>query len=398
MGYGKFFRDRWHMGLEINATKGNGELNKYGLSGNGRELYSALEFGDSYQAVLRPGFRVNDGAAAFLRLGAERGKFRLRYEEKGDEEPEAGVSYSDSRWETAWVAGFDHEVQSKDERLGLRLGWEYADYGNLAASLPWPSFKAAHGHVDTIKDPGIRNRDTAVVTFKAGFVWRPWAEKYGDNSSSAYHDFGGFYGGIKGGYSAMEESLNLEGEKSRHRAMHDPQVGATLGWGKQFKDRYYAGFDFNHAPGINAEIKHSSIESMRFSGEEAARLFSSKQERKYEADASLRLGYLMAPKSMVYVKAGYAISKWNTTTNPTELWKTKDGALSEFVSSSGGSFQSDRLKGPKLGLGIDSVIKDKWIVRSEWSYTRYGRERLDGGMVILEPNSYAFSVGVVRGF
>ncbi len=399
LGYGKFFRDRWHMGLEINATKGNGELNKHNIHGtSGRELYSALEFEGSYQAVLRPGFRVNDGAAVFLRLGAERGKFRLFHEQKGDVPPGASASYSDSRWETAWVAGFDHEVQSKDERLGLRLGWEYADYGNLGALLStWPGFKGAHGNADTKKDPGIRNWDTAVVTFKAGFVWRPWAEKYGDNSSSAYHDFGGFYGGIKGGYSAAEESFREEGKSARHVAMHDPQVGATLGWGKQFKDRYYAGFDLNYAPGINAEIKLSAIESTIKNREEAAWLYSHKQERKHDADASLRLGYLMAPESMVYVKAGYAISKWNFTTNPTELWKTKNGVPIEFIESSGGSFQSKRMKGPKLGLGIDSVIKNKWIVRSEWSYTRYGRERLDDKKT-TEPNSYAFSMGVIRGF
>ncbi len=399
LGYGEFFHDRWHMGLEINATKGNGELNSHRKDDNGRELYFTLEFGDSYQAVLRPGFRVNDGAAAFLRLGAERGKFRLFHEKKGDMPSGGSASSSDSRWETAWVAGFDHEVQSKDERLGLRLGWEYADYGNLASSLSWPGFKNSHVHDDTVKDLGIRNWDTVVVTFKAGFVWRPWAGKYGDNSSSAYHDFGGFYGGIKGGYSAVEEGFREEGKEARHIAMHDPQVGATLGWGQQFKDRYYAGFDFNYAPGINAESKRSAIDSTVSDKEPMARLYrSSKQERKHEADASLRLGYLMAPKSMVYVKAGYAISKWNLTTNPDEVWETKDGALSKFVKyDSPGSFQSKQMKGPKLGLGIDSVIKNKWIVRSEWSHTRYGRERLDSEETI-EPSSYAFSMGVIRGF
>lgn len=400
LGYGKYVKnDRFYLGAELAASKlGHDATRNSGSSRRSSDL--SLEHDFAYQFVLRPGIRVNDDATAFLRLGVERGRFEWQYAKTSTVKGTLhSASHKKSYWENAWVVGFDKEVQTGTEQIAFRLGWEYADYGDVAKSVGHPVVpkKGAEVNAKTKYQPTAK-REVKIATFRTGFVWRPGAAT--PKSSNSYHDFGGFYGGLKGGYSGITEGHT---ESSSGRSIkdnygeHSPSAGVSLGWGRQF-NRLYAGVDLNYLA-ASGNIKRISQESsITKERDEIMLRFHRQAKNKYEADAALRLGYVLAPESLVYTKIGYATGKWKHI-GYRETWNAKDGVPTDLREPRNQTSKTKRLRGLKAGIGIDTVIKDNWMLRSEWTYTKYGSEKIsDDGKTEVEPKRHAFSLGILYGF
>ena len=424
LGWGKYFKDKYYLGFEASATK-SGLNAKRQYENVAVGLKQSLEQDFSYQLVLRPGYRLSEGDDAFLRLGMERGDFNYKFSSiglrkaGGHKNDDKSVHYSKSEWEDAWVLGFDREVKTSSQ-TALRLGWEYVDYGTLKHSHSWTPTKNGEGAGDgslatNIQDQNVR-QDVSVTTFKLGMVWRP-----GDTSEPPkgnYHDFSGFYGGITGGYVGNEDNMvvyngdNMTNPHDDRVGSHTGSAGFAMGFGKQWNRLYLGaeasyGYIDNRAKNITSEGSKTEIDG---SSQSFEWVYTSEVENKYETDVAMRIGYLLAPKSMFYTKLGYVRAKYKFTRYLTGINVVgKDGVIgpaddiSKYTTLPEGS-QSKTLNGYRIGAGIDTAMGNNFIFRTEWTHSKFNKINLNKDVTIsnrggkIEPERHRFNVGVIYGF
>lgn len=126
-----------------------------------------------------------------------------------------------------------------------------------------------------------------------------------------------------------------------------------------------AGYDLALAPrviaGVEAGIGWSVADDTR------ATLTSGTTTERYrlsngrDIEASLRLGYVVAPRTLLYVKAGWANSRAEVRL------ERKVGTAAATVTRA-----SDTDDGLRLGAGIEQMLGERAYAKAEYRYTSYG--------------------------
>lgn len=124
------------------------------------------------------------------------------------------------------------------------------------------------------------------------------------------------------------------------------------------------GYDLALAPrvvaGVEAGIGFSVADATRATivgttGTDTFRLSNGR-----DIDVSLRLGYVVAPKTLLYVKAGWANSEARVRLNRqvgTTVTSTRESGVDDGV---------------RLGAGVEQMLGDHAYAKAEYRYTTYG--------------------------
>lgn len=148
--------------------------------------------------------------------------------------------------------------------------------------------------------------------------------------------FDGLYGGVQGSYSRGDNTdIDIDGFGG----------GAFGGYGKTFGNWYVGGelsVDYNKVDG-----KDSGIDA----------------EKKLSYGAAARAGYLFTPKVL-----GYGVLGWEQA---------------KFEFSNGTDSLSKKINGVRVGLGVETFVKENITLRTEVNYIDWqGKNDLgDGGEV-----------------
>jgi outer membrane immunogenic protein len=139
-------------------------------------------------------------------------------------------------------------------------------------------------------------------------------------------------------------------------AVHSEDLPETVDTVDGIRLGLAAGYDIALAPrliaGIEAGIGWSVADDTRGTiGTARYRLSNGR-----DIDAALRLGYLVAPRTLVYAKAGWANSKAEVR-----------------VTQAGGTVRaSDDDDGVRLGAGVEQMLGEHAYAKAEYRYTAYG--------------------------
>jgi len=105
--------------------------------------------------------------------------------------------------------------------------------------------------------------------------------------------------------------------------------------------------------------------------------FSAGIEADYGFDAALRLGYLVTPRTLGYVLAGYSYQHF-------DIDATGFGSIFDWDAN-----------GYVLGAGIETVLTRNLTLWGEYRYANYGTEDFGtGGILNLDSATHTFSVGL----
>ncbi|CDX20487.1 Outer membrane protein-like protein [Mesorhizobium plurifarium] len=100
----------------------------------------------------------------------------------------------------------------------------------------------------------------------------------------------------------------------------------------------------------------------------------------YGFDVGLRAGYLLNPNTLGYVLGGYGWQHFKL-----------DGS----IGGDGFSFTQNR-SGYVLGVGMETVLRGNWTLKTEYRYANYGDKSvldLGGASLNIEPSTHTFLIG-----
>lgn len=100
----------------------------------------------------------------------------------------------------------------------------------------------------------------------------------------------------------------------------------------------------------------------------------------YGFDVGLRAGYLLNPNTLGYVLGGYSWQHFKL-----------DGS----IGGTGFDFTQNR-SGYVLGVGMETVLRGNWTIRTEYRYADYGDKSvldLGGASLNIEPSTHTFLIG-----
>lgn len=149
------------------------------------------------------------------------------------------------------------------------------------------------------------------------------------------------------------DSLHAEGLPDKIDTVDGVRLGLSAGYDIALAPRVIAG--------VEAGIGWSVADETR------ATLTSGTTTERYrlsngrDIEASLRLGYIVAPRTLLYVKAGWANSKAEVRLD------RKVGTAAGTVTRA-----SDTDDGLRLGGGIEQMLGDHAYAKAEYRYTSYG--------------------------
>ncbi|MGE0006574.1 MAG: outer membrane protein [Parvibaculaceae bacterium] len=122
-----------------------------------------------------------------------------------------------------------------------------------------------------------------------------------------------------------------------------------------------------------------------------------KAEMDWFANASLRLGWLPSPETMLYVIGGYSYAHFKASASGEGFIDVGDTEI-EFVFDEKAKQSFD---GFHVGTGIESMLADNLTLRVEYRYTQYGKEKglfgFDEGVfeeVDTAPSTHVGTVGI----
>jgi len=154
-------------------------------------------------------------------------------------------------------------------------------------------------------------------------------------------DFTGPRVELNAGYDTTH---NDDGVAATPNSLDGIRVGGAVGYdvaiGKGFTIGAEAGLGFNVSGSIDEQLGANKI-----------RLTSGR-----DIDLSLRLGAIVAPRTLLFLKAGYANSEYRARS-------TVGSAVTKV---------SDDNDGYRLGAGVEHMLNDHVYAKAEYRYTAYG--------------------------
>ena len=150
---------------------------------------------------------------------------------------------------------------------------------------------------------------------------------------------------VTAGYDASHNDDHVAGTPN---TLDGVRIGGAIGYdvaiGKNFTIGAEAGIGFNVSGKVEETLGTTNV-----------RLTSGR-----DIDLSLRLGAIVTPSTLLYVKGGYANSEYRLRT-------TVGGTTGPTVTRT-----SDDNDGYRIGAGVEQMINDHVYAKAEYRYTDYG--------------------------
>lgn len=177
------------------------------------------------------------------------------------------------------------------------------------------------------------------------------------------YDWSGFYAGVGAGAGGGVHKLSIPGEGSLNGLGGEGVFGeVTVGYDHMFTPRFLGG--------IYADARFGNI-GPALDIED----FDASANADYGFDVLARAGYLVTPRTLVYALGGYS-------------WQHFDVDADEF-----GEIYDWNSSGIVLGLGMETVIREKWTLKGEYRYSHYGTETIEN-FLDVDPSFHTFHVGL----
>jgi outer membrane immunogenic protein len=172
----------------------------------------------------------------------------------------------------------------------------------------------------------------------------------------------GFYVGGHAGYALGNNRYDLEGVSL------DVTTGDFIG-SRGFSGGVLAGYNVpltrRWVAGLEADVSAQNIEtSLRYF--ETSYVASLRATQNWSVSIRGRLGYLAAPRTLIYATAGWAISKVD---------------LKVELSGSDDVTDSNVINGIQAGIGAETAVAPRWLARVEYLHTLYGETRFSDATV-----------------
>ncbi len=165
-------------------------------------------------------------------------------------------------------------------------------------------------------------------------------------ASTAAHaeHFQGFRVEFHGGYDALSSQYTVDGATAGVGIGYDIPVSESL------------------IVGVEANLDYSSAkdEGVYFG-------VAYSQVARRDIELSARVGAKLGEGTLAYLKAGYSNAGYEGAAAGYGLWAYEKGT-------------SDGLR---LGIGLEQRIADRWYVKGEYRYTRYGAEDVNRNQAIF---------------
>ena len=193
-------------------------------------------------------------------------------------------------------------------------------------------------------------------------------------------DWSGFFIGAYGGAGAIVDDLSL------------PGIGAGnfngVG-GEGWTGGGLLGFDYRISPmvvvGVQADVGSTGLRTSLDIPALGGKLVSAEPD--LTASASLRLGYLPTPQTLLYLIGGYSYARYNVDIK---------GALAGLL---GASDFAQNYSGFHVGAGIETKLTQNLTGRIEYRYTQYGGEDWGtGGILDVAPSTHTVMFGLTWAF
>lgn len=150
---------------------------------------------------------------------------------------------------------------------------------------------------------------------------------------------------VTAGYDASHNDDHVVGTPN---TLDGVRIGGAIGYdvaiGRNFTIGAEAGIGFNVSGKVEETLGTTNV-----------RLTSGR-----DIDLSLRLGAIVTPSTLLYVKGGYANSEYRLRT-------TVGGTAGPTVTHT-----SDDNDGYRIGAGVEQMINDHVYAKAEYRYTDYG--------------------------
>jgi outer membrane immunogenic protein len=150
---------------------------------------------------------------------------------------------------------------------------------------------------------------------------------------------------VTAGYDASHNDDHVAGTPN---TLDGVRIGGAIGYdvaiGRNFTIGAEAGIGFNVSGKVEETLGTTNV-----------RLTSGR-----DIDLSLRLGAIVTPSTLLYVKGGYANSEYRLRT-------TVGGATGPTVTHTG-----DDNDGYRIGAGVEQMLNEHVYAKAEYRYTDYG--------------------------
>lgn len=336
-GYG-WTRDRWYMGVEADAERGNAGWSHYKSKAN--SPYFRVDKGDSYGLSLRLGRVLDNGTLLYGRAGLVRTEFDTLYDNTDATPPDTLVDNTFTK--TGRRIGVGIEVP-ESQHLFWRMDYAYTDYGSYTIDY-------------TTNQEAYNNADSAL---RLGIGYR-FGNQLAARNKPVSFDHAGFYLGANlahGGLGSSIDGIHREDGPATPYIFDvdfgNEGLGAGIfaGYGWMF-GKWYLGAE------LEGEVSQTKWEHIRVAGGSPAggRDFSVAKHDSY--GVSGRLGYKLHSGTLVYARAGLVETNFQT------IYERGNNAATYID-------RGDRIRGKRYGVGADVPLTRDMLVRLDYSYTDY---------------------------
>ena len=338
-GYG-ITRGQWYAGLEGEYEDSNADIHHSESRLGSRTL--SVDKDKSYGAALRAGYRLATGPLLYGRLGVVETDFDV-YTTVNDR---TAFAHDEEHTQTGTRLGVGSDIPVSDH-LFVRLDYTYTDYDDFDASI-----------VDSQDQLQTERFSPREDLFRLGLGWQ-W-DGFAARQRTRDIDYTGLYAGAAIGHGALQSdtggtysgSSGMPADPGPYRFAGDfgddsaATGGVFLGYGYLY-GRYYLGLE-GELEDSNAEWDHEgATDGPDFS-----------VEKMDTRGVSLRAGYVLQNGALLYARAGWARTRFNTT------WARGTGRASDVD-------RDDAVSGARFGLGAELPVSRSLFARLDYSYTDY---------------------------
>jgi hypothetical protein len=185
-------------------------------------------------------------------------------------------------------------------------------------------------------------------------------------------DFSGFYAGVQGGHGAINsrnQGTRVSGPVTISRSGHGATGGVFAGYGETLDDFYIGG---------EVEADFSST-NWNIERNPTGRVYSVEKEMTY--GGGLRLGYVLNDTALIYARAGYVWSEFDT----------------DYLHIGPNNFVSpeDTVGGVRLGGGVEMAADDDLFFRLDYTHTDYDSYQVNyiSGVDSFDNSENLFRIG-----
>lgn len=214
-----------------------------------------------------------------------------------------------------------------------------------------------------------------------------WLEPFSLEPGEVTRDWTGFYLGAHGGgqsASSTGGATTLNGAANPNAAREAAKwnapgglMGLQAGYNHQLSNRWVVGVEADWSRiYLRDRVKTLSLDpGMAGQGYlEADRAF----EVSWTAGVRARLGYAFSDRFMAYGSGGLALAH---ETQSRDQYISNSGHVSAPLGSESSIFFVERAsvtrKGVSIGAGAEYALSDRWSLRAEYNYSRFGKQDFD---------------------